>query len=58
VLLICYQNGDFSFREKMKPISYFFQNCHDFLAGTGATGSGVVGSFDSINNMAFFKLST
>jgi len=49
MLLICYQNGRLGFRVKMKPTGYFFQNCHGFLAGTGATGSGVVGSLDSIN---------
>lgn len=38
LLLICYQNGGLGFRVKMAPNGYFFQNCHDFLVGTGAIG--------------------
>ena len=49
MLLFCYQNSGFGFAVKMTPTGYFFQNCHDFLAGTGAMGSGVGGSLDSIN---------
>jgi len=50
--MICYQSGDIGFRVKMASNGYFFQNCHDFLVGTDATGSGVVGSLDSINSIA------
>lgn len=48
MLLICYQNGGFGFAIKMTPTGYFFQNCHGFLVGAGATGSGVAGNLDSI----------
>jgi len=52
MLIICYQNDGLGFRVKMAPNGYFFQNCHGFLVGTGATGSGVAGSLDSINSIA------
>lgn len=52
VLVICYQKDSLGFAVKMMPTGYFFQNCHGFFVGTGTTGSGVVGSLDSINSIA------
>ncbi|TOL77227.1 hypothetical protein CGH90_25635, partial [Vibrio parahaemolyticus] len=57
MLVICYQNSGFGFAVKITPTGYFFQNCHDFLVGVGVDSCVVVGSLDSINSMAFFKLS-
>ena len=42
---------------RLKLTGYFFQNCQNFLVGTDATGSGVVGSLDSIRSIACFRLS-